>query len=199
MDWITNRLAIGGLEEAPQVREAGIQVVDISAWPSGPWKPDLLESGMEELRTKLSQGRVFCHCGAGIDRAPTLVMAYLVHVTGMSPSEATSFIQASRPAARPHVDWVEALLPPAPEEAPPDVGEPPSLEPWDPTALTDPQKVLLRLLKHGAAHTVSQLHGATTFSEQAIKEDLVRLQDAGLLVYHSDQWWSTLKSHQHDV
>lgn len=48
--------------------------------------------------------RVYVHCTAGINRAPLVVLAYLVWVGGLRESEALGILRRGRPEADPYVD-----------------------------------------------------------------------------------------------
>ncbi len=53
-------------------------------------------------------GGVYIHCGAGVGRAPTMAVAYLVS-TGLTPSEAWEKVRAVRPFIRPKAGQIERV------------------------------------------------------------------------------------------
>ena len=64
----------------------------VTAWPR------LCPQSLELLRSSLQDGdRVFLHCNAGCNRAPTVAIAYLRAYHAMSLAEARDFFKARRP------------------------------------------------------------------------------------------------------
>ena len=57
-----------------------------------------LSQGVEELEKALSPrwSKVYLHCTAGINRAPTLAAAYLIKVQGLSAQEAYDYVTTKR-------------------------------------------------------------------------------------------------------
>jgi len=76
-------------------------------------KEDLLRQldvAVEALKAFLDEGRtVFVHCNVGINRSPTLALAYYASHGGMSLEEATNFVKERRRSI-PYPDVVEAWL-----------------------------------------------------------------------------------------
>jgi protein-tyrosine phosphatase len=73
---------------------------------------DVLRSRLEEalvvLRERMGAGkRVFLHCNAGLNRAPTVAVAYLHACRGLSLEQAGSFVKARR-ACVPYMRLLES-------------------------------------------------------------------------------------------
>lgn len=66
---------------------------------------DQAERAVEMIKALRAQNKsVLVHCLGGVDRAPTVVMKYLVD-THMTVEEAERLIKEARPQALPHWDW----------------------------------------------------------------------------------------------
>lgn len=60
-----------------------------------------LREGITFIEAEIARGgRVYIHCGAGVGRAATMAVAYLVH-TGLTPEQAWTHVRAVRPFIRP--------------------------------------------------------------------------------------------------
>ena len=71
-----------------------------------------LPSAVNTLRDLLQVGhRVYVHCTLGTNRAPTVVLAYLAVIEGMSVSRAITQIRQVRPYAGPSWDPLYACYP----------------------------------------------------------------------------------------
>jgi protein-tyrosine phosphatase len=54
-------------------------------------------------------GRVLVHCGAGISRASTVTIAYLMHDLRLRLDQAYSLVKSVRPCIHPNVGFVRQL------------------------------------------------------------------------------------------
>ena len=62
---------------------------------------DQLREGVAFIAQEIAQGGcVYVHCGAGVGRAATMAVAYLIH-TGLSPEQAWAQVRRVRPFIRP--------------------------------------------------------------------------------------------------
>ncbi|KAK3931174.1 tRNA pseudouridine synthase-like 1 [Frankliniella fusca] len=55
-------------------------------------------------------GCVLVHCNAGVSRAPTVVIAYLMTFKGLKFNEASALVKEKRPASKPNAGFVQQLL-----------------------------------------------------------------------------------------
>ena len=62
---------------------------------------DYLDDAVMFIADQLANGCVLVHCGAGLSRSVSVVIAYLCRYAGMSYSEALSLVKARRPGAAP--------------------------------------------------------------------------------------------------
>ena len=63
-----------------------------------------LDDAVNELAALLAAGhRVCLHCTAGINRSPTVAIAYLVKMQGMPLAEAVNVVTTARPRAQPYL------------------------------------------------------------------------------------------------
>jgi hypothetical protein len=62
---------------------------------------DSLDDAMAFIAANIKRGCVLVHCGAGLSRSVSVVIAYLCRYAGMSYSEALSLVKARRPGAAP--------------------------------------------------------------------------------------------------
>jgi len=69
-----------------------------------------IEPPLNFIDQGLQEGHVLVHCGAGIDRSPTVVMMYLIRKKRMALDEAVNLIQERRKIAMPHPDQVKQWL-----------------------------------------------------------------------------------------
>jgi atypical dual specificity phosphatase len=63
-----------------------------------------LPSAVKMLDVALNRGIVYVHCTAGINRAPLVVLAYLVFIKDETLDDALTFIQKKRPEVYPYID-----------------------------------------------------------------------------------------------
>ncbi|CAJ0943121.1 unnamed protein product, partial [Mesorhabditis belari] len=78
---------------------------------------DLPDSKLEDYSEKVleflsrafeAKGRVFVHCNAGISRAPSIVIMYLIH-QGMQFNEAFALVKSRRTGVRPNPGFLHQL------------------------------------------------------------------------------------------
>lgn len=62
---------------------------------------DFLDDAVQFIADFIDEGYVLVHCGAGLSRSVSVVIAYLCRYAGMSYSEALSFLKARRPSVAP--------------------------------------------------------------------------------------------------
>lgn len=70
---------------------------------------DYLDDASEFIAHHITHGCVLVHCGAGKSRSVAVVVAYLCRYTGMSLSEALSFVRERRPGACPAPCFLDAI------------------------------------------------------------------------------------------
>jgi protein-tyrosine phosphatase len=118
MDWITEQIAIGNIEDAldlAALKQAGIRaVLGLTDFPnlahSGlRWHrhllidgagnpPGALDQAVETLATLVrEQPPVLVHCQEGKSRSAAIVALYLARTHGLTLTEACAWIQARRP------------------------------------------------------------------------------------------------------
>ena len=56
-----------------------------------------------------SGGRVFVHCNAGISRAASVCIAYLIKKKGMTVEESLAYLRSKRPAVCPNPGFIAQL------------------------------------------------------------------------------------------
>lgn len=65
---------------------------------------------LDELRDLHRAGHViYVHCCEGVNRSPSVVLAYLVRIEGMQVDDALEFLRSVDPVARPYAEFVEFL------------------------------------------------------------------------------------------
>lgn len=62
---------------------------------------DSLDDAMAFIAANIKRGCVLVHCGAGLSRSVSVVIAYLCRYAGMGYSEALSLVKSRRPGAAP--------------------------------------------------------------------------------------------------
>ncbi|KAI3662591.1 hypothetical protein MP638_000701 [Amoeboaphelidium occidentale] len=71
---------------------------------------DYLAKSSEIIDGALSKGQhILVHCNAGVSRAPSIVIAYLILKRGMSYDEAFNLVKAARPCIKPNEGFVKQL------------------------------------------------------------------------------------------
>jgi protein-tyrosine phosphatase len=71
-----------------------------------------MDETLAALGTLLDDGHVvYLHCSAGINRSPTIAIAYLVRTEGLSVAAALEAVRAVRPVVRPYMRALEAIVP----------------------------------------------------------------------------------------
>ena len=129
IDFITDQLAVGALEDAQSpesLRAAGIDLV-LSLVPDvtvdavrqvylpvadrEPLADDIIERALASMEGEIAAGgRVLLHCQMGISRSPALAVCYLRHAFGLSLSQALSAVRRARPSAMPHPALLASIL-----------------------------------------------------------------------------------------
>ena len=135
IDCIRPGIFLGGMEGAMNVRDLqqrGItHVICAASYDKNPkcYHPgvfqylilgaaDLPDQNMAQFFTKSNAfisgarhqgGSVYVHCHAGVSRAPTLVLAYLMKEHGLSLGEAMSVCMQARPQVRPNIGFMRQL------------------------------------------------------------------------------------------
>jgi protein-tyrosine phosphatase len=73
-----------------------------------------LPSALSLLIGLISQGRVvYLHCSEGVNRAPSVALAYLVHHEGLAVEQALLELRQCDPGARPYaavVEWLRGVV-----------------------------------------------------------------------------------------
>lgn len=60
-------------------------------------------------QVRLQQGRIFVHCNAGISRAPSVVIGYMMRHQAITFSEALALVQRQRPVVKPNEGFIRQL------------------------------------------------------------------------------------------
>jgi protein-tyrosine phosphatase len=106
---VTHILSVG----VPGLRIPADNVVhlflDLLDLPESPLKEKLSEA-CDFIQKGLANGTVFVHCNAGVSRAPTIVVGFLIKCRGMSPEEALRLVKEKRPCAKPNEGFWKALV-----------------------------------------------------------------------------------------
>lgn len=127
MNWITPHIAVGSLREVfafeeRALLEAGVthvlnvirtyrhpqfQSIEYAYYP---WHDennlDLLMQALNFVHQAVSGGgRVFIACGAGIERAPTTALAYLLYM-GYSLEDAYEMVKRNHPQSQIRLHWL---------------------------------------------------------------------------------------------
>jgi protein-tyrosine phosphatase len=93
----------------PQMRKE-YQKLKVMHWHYEERKEIEIEPPLNFIDQGLKEGQVLVHCGAGIDRSPTVVMMYLIRKKGMTLEDAVDLIKERRPIANPHPEEVRQWL-----------------------------------------------------------------------------------------
>ena len=119
MDWITDRIAIGNIEDAlnqQQLVEEGITgILCLNGFPrftvhlgvfdcrvvtlnDGPGNsPELLDEALTTLRDLLvAHNRILVHCAEGVSRSPFTVACYLAQENGQDVATTLQFVAERR-------------------------------------------------------------------------------------------------------
>jgi protein-tyrosine phosphatase len=125
MDWITERILAGNRYEAldqDYLKELGVTAIlnlaeevdypvdrelTYQKIPLNGMRPEDLEAVVTFIRKHVRSGKVFIHCGEGINRTGDALVAYFAAM-GFGIREALEFVRAKRPVA-PHYDCLEAI------------------------------------------------------------------------------------------
>ena len=87
-----------------------------------PWHDELDLKKLDEALDFMDQalksgGKVLVICGAGFERSPMTVFAYLIKKRGLSIGEAIEIVKTNRPQTYMHIDWLKGWLKMTPEES----------------------------------------------------------------------------------
>lgn len=108
---VTHVLSIGVPDLQIPVDNITHHFLDLLDLPESPLEEKLSEAcAFIQNGLSLSGGSVFVHCNAGVSRAPTIVVGYLVKCRGMSPEDALQLVKEKRPCARPNEGFRKALV-----------------------------------------------------------------------------------------
>jgi histidinol-phosphate aminotransferase len=124
MDWITDQVAIGDIDDAMRSKElnsAGVTgVLSLNGYPTFlsewgiAWKrvplidgpgnsTDDIACALATLTELLSEGhKVLVHCTEGVSRAPFVTACYLASTRKWNLDSALDFIAKKRPVVNPH-------------------------------------------------------------------------------------------------
>lgn len=123
MDWITDDIAIGNIEDALRIERlpaAGITaILSLNGWPNHSWNVvdlpwrcvtlldghgnsvDLLVEAVDALRGFRTDGhRVLVHCMEGVSRSALVVACYLAGSLEVGFQEALEVVSGRRPGVR---------------------------------------------------------------------------------------------------
>ena len=107
----THVLCVVPHHHAPPEMRKEYKKLKVLHWHYEDRKEIEIEPPLNFIDQGLKEGLVLVHCGAGIDRSPTVVMMYLIRKKGMPLDEAVNLIQERRKIAMPHPDQVKQWLP----------------------------------------------------------------------------------------
>lgn len=118
MDWITDRIAIGNIDDArrlDQLQAAGFAgILSLNGWPNSAanthgltWRcvelidgvgneVDRLHSAVEHLHELHEIGPVLVHCMEGVSRSPLVVASYLADIAGRPFAECLAEVAVLR-------------------------------------------------------------------------------------------------------
>lgn len=121
MDWITERVAIGAIEDAMDaagLREAGVTgVLCLNGFPQTPrfqgfaWvnvtlidgpgnSIDEIRAAVDSLEALVAEHRVLVHCAEGLSRSALIVACYLADLHAMPLEEAVDHVKRYRTRAQ---------------------------------------------------------------------------------------------------
>ncbi|MGH2452288.1 MAG: dual specificity protein phosphatase family protein [bacterium] len=105
-----------GLSWDMEARWCEAQGIAAHRLPIEDWSPQAviehLDEAVELLSRLLAEEQVvYLHCTAGVNRSPSVALAYLVKVQHLSLAEALQIVRRARPAAQPYPEVLEALGP----------------------------------------------------------------------------------------
>lgn len=108
---ITHILSIGvpaqALSQLPEMSYCFLPALDLPDEDIDP----LLQRALPVIDEAISRGGcIFVHCNAGISRAPTVVVAFLMAFKGFSFCDAMSLVNQKRPSSRPNPGFVKQLI-----------------------------------------------------------------------------------------
>lgn len=95
---------------APPEMRKEYKTLKVMHWHYEERKDKEIDPPLDFIDEALKNGGVLVHCGAGIDRSPTVVMLYLHRRRGIKVDEAVKIIQQKRRIARPHPEEVKKWL-----------------------------------------------------------------------------------------
>lgn len=135
MDFVTENIAIGDgveAEDEEHLLELGITYV-LNVHPMKmdykkvnyariPWHDENDLKRLEEALNFMDKalkagGKVIVICGAGFERSPLTVFAYLHRRCGLSIEDALYVVRSRRPQSDLHLDWLGGWLSVTPEES----------------------------------------------------------------------------------
>jgi len=139
LDFVTKNIAIGDGVEAEDeewLLEQGItHVLNVhpmkmeynkiyleNKYAQIPWHDELDLKKLDEAIEFMDQvlrngGKILVICGAGFERSPLTVFAYLIKKRGLSIGEALDIVHTNRPQSDIHLDWLKGWLKFTPEES----------------------------------------------------------------------------------
>ncbi|XP_026271980.1 dual specificity protein phosphatase 19 [Frankliniella occidentalis] len=72
---------------------------------------NMLKKTLPLIEDVISKGGcVLVHCNAGVSRAPTVVIAFLMSYKGLTFNEASEYVKKKRPASKPNAGFLQQLL-----------------------------------------------------------------------------------------
>jgi len=114
------------LQTDEDLRGLGLEWAEMAGWWAAAGirclRMPVRDGYLEELRARLpacvraldellaAGHRVYLHCSAGMNRSPSVAVAWLVWRQGMSLKEALALVKARRPCADPYRAAIEAAL-----------------------------------------------------------------------------------------
>jgi len=121
IDFITNQLAIGGLDDvqseaalraagidfvlslAPDVTLNSVRQVFLQVNDREPLPDHIIDHAVGLIEEAILAGRrVLVHCNMGISRSPAIVVCYLYQCRDLSVTKALAMVRRARPQAMPH-------------------------------------------------------------------------------------------------
>lgn len=93
-----------------QLAQAHVELEDSAAAGQQAEKHAALTTAARHIKTFVDEGHyVLVHCMAGVSRAPSAVIAFLILYTGLSYDAALAKVRAARPVVRPNPRFQEVL------------------------------------------------------------------------------------------
>jgi len=131
MNWITNKLAVGDIQDyinRRKLRKIGVTPVDVREfWDESDdaFEPEDIDGLVRSINP---DEKVMIFCDAGMDRSPFVAALYLVINKNLTFSEAYTLVSKGRPQTITHYEWAKEMESFYDGNVPVDAPEPIALE-----------------------------------------------------------------------